>query len=1042
MKNKLLKGLVAVCCAWMSFSAMPLSAQEEETFPGYSIVEDMDMTSGSELFKIRYEGEWSGGTSYYPDLFHDGYEHYAHTGDYYEMRFIGTRVEIWASVAAGHGSYTVTIDGEDAGEADATADTRQDQQLIYTSPELENGEHTIKVELVGQEGKAIQLDYLKVYHEELVPVSITLDRNEVRMSPGSTAVLNASIEPWVATDDEIIWTSSDPDVVSVENGILTAAEVEETASVIITAAVQADESVYAQAEVTVGPNGPKLEFVVMSDTHVASSASSSSAVNLDAGLNDIVATMPNVQAVINCGDFSSDGADGEFSQYYAILDEYDEDVQFLNALGNHDVRWTSLGWEGVRSRYMEYNGKYMNGSEEVYHDMWIGEGDDQYHFIVLNTEWDLKDSSYLSDDQLEWLDRTMAEGAEEGKPIFVVLHEPLRDSIANTDSYNGASDFPLDEGAQDYALKEILRKYPQTVLFTGHVHAGLGANEIIESDYGTQVNVPSFYRADSGEPQNQLGYVVSVYEDSVQLSIRDFEHDTWCAGFDYTIDMDDAPLPGKVLDVSFDDETASDTSGHGNDGMVHGDVEYVDGVEGKAIWLRNDPTALEAEQYVDFGSVEDLRFGEDDFTVMFWYKGTEEMDTEGAIISNKDWTTGANPGFAIGTFTQPRPGIGLNYTAEGSSRKDTERYAAATDGEWHHIAATFDRDGMMTLYIDGQMSEAVDIRADTGKSIDAEGLSLILGADGNARYPLNDACIDELKIYRTVIGAYEIESVRGPYRIEAGTDQAVLTWDALAEQFCPKYVLIDGRQLSVSADAESFEITGLVPGKEYTAEIITRDRAYERNMVFGHSLTFTTKENTLSVDKSLLGQLLDQTDEAAGNAGAYVQESWSVFMNAYEAAQRVYADEQATQEAIDEAALALADAYAGLRLLPDETLLAQLEDFLQETAGIDAERFSAEDMSYITAVRAKAQQMLDSAEFDTETFAQLESDMSKVLQLIAEKEQSTALDDKEEQTKAEDDGQGADQVDTASAHTADALFVLLLTTGMMMVMAYHHRKRV
>ena len=580
----------------------------------------------------------------------------------------------------------------------------------------------------------------------------------------------------------------------------------------------------AQAEVIVDPDGPKLEFVVLSDTHVQSGASSSSAVNFDSGLNDIVTTMPEVKTVINCGDFSSDGADGEFARYYAILDEYDEDLQFLNALGNHDVRWTSMGWEDVRERYMDYNQKYMNGSEEVYHDMWIGEGEDQYHFIVLNTEWDLKDSSYLSDEQLNWLDETMAEGAEEGKPIFVALHEPLRNSIANTDSDQGESDFPLDEGAQDFALKEILRKYPQTVLFTGHVHAGLGANEIIERDYGTQVNVPSFLRADSGEPQNQLGYHVAVYEDRVQLSLRDFEHDTWCAEGGYTIDLTDEAVPGKVLDIPFDDESASDVSGHGHDGAVYGDVEYVDGVEGKAIRLRNDPAALSASQYVDLGP---LHFGEDDFTIMFWYKGTEEMDTEGAVLANKDWTTGGNQGLAIGTFTQPRPGIGLNFTAEGSSRRDTERYASATDGEWHHIAATVDRDGMMALYVDGQLCEEVDISADEGKRIDVDQLPLILGADGRKQYPVNDACIDELKIYRYAIEAYELESVRGPYRISAGQDSAVLSWEALDDRFCPAYVLFDGEQISVSTDAHDVMLDGLAPGREYTVEVITRDRAYE-----------------------------------------------------------------------------------------------------------------------------------------------------------------------------------------------------------------------
>ena len=43
---------------------------------------------------------------------------------------------------------------------------------------------------------------------------------------------------------------------------------------------------------------------------------------------------------------------------------------------------------------------------------------DGYHFIVLNTEWDIKDRAYISPEQLKWLDKTMAENADPSKPIL------------------------------------------------------------------------------------------------------------------------------------------------------------------------------------------------------------------------------------------------------------------------------------------------------------------------------------------------------------------------------------------------------------------------------------------------------------------------------------------------------------------------------------------------------------------------------------------------------------------------------------------------
>lgn len=196
-----------------------------------------------------------------------------------------------------------------------------------------------------------------------------------------------------------------------------------------------------------------------------------------------------------------------------------------------------------------------------------------------------------------------------------------------------------------------------------------------------------------------------------------------------------AELPEPVMQVTFDEANAKDMTGRGNDGTVVGDPEFVQGVSGKAIHLRNSQdvagVSKQAEQYVNFGTPADLKFGEDDFTIMFSYKGQTSGDGDGCVIANKNWDTGSNPGFAIGAFAGGNPGMGLNLNTQGNSRADTSRYRAATDGEWHKIAATFDREGSMTLYIDGKAAGSKDISGQSGKSVDVEGLKLVLGADGN-----------------------------------------------------------------------------------------------------------------------------------------------------------------------------------------------------------------------------------------------------------------------------------------------------------------------
>ena len=237
---------------------------EEPEFPGYSDVDDATSTSSGELFKIQYEpaAEWNA-ESGYPNLFLKGTDHYSTSGEgsegqYYTMKFIGTGIEIYASKNTAHADFDVYIDDEFAGtgEANLESGNTQHQQLLFKAEGLDNAEHTLRVEKTPGDTatKAMQIDMIRVYHEEMAPTSITLDRSEVTMIPGGSTTLNASVEPWVATNDDIVWTSSNDAVVSVEDGVLTAAEVETKETVIITAMAAADESVYAQATITVDPS--------------------------------------------------------------------------------------------------------------------------------------------------------------------------------------------------------------------------------------------------------------------------------------------------------------------------------------------------------------------------------------------------------------------------------------------------------------------------------------------------------------------------------------------------------------------------------------------------------------------------------------------------------------------------------------------------------------------------------------------------------------------------------------------------------------------
>ena len=104
----------------------------------------------------------------------------------------------------------------------------------------------------------------------------------------------------------------------------------------------------------------------------------------------------------------------------------------------------------------------------------------------------------------------------------------------------------------------------------------------------------------------------------------------------FRVSAEDTQDSSLVLYSSFDDETAADQSGHGNNGTItkdenYGTVEFVDGVNGgKAIRIVNDSAHRKtnpAANYVDFG--DGLKFGTGDFSVSLWYKTDAEGVSEG-----------------------------------------------------------------------------------------------------------------------------------------------------------------------------------------------------------------------------------------------------------------------------------------------------------------------------------------------------------------------------------------------------------------------------
>ena len=257
--------------------AKVLGVQEEQTDNFVSKIEDSDVTSADDLFKFKYTGAWTAGTG--SSGFSNGDEHYAHAGDYFEITFIGTKVEIYATLDRGHGVYDVFIDGKAAGTADGTTTGgRVNQQLIYGSEELLDGQHTIKVMLPEGASGAIQVDFAKVYHGPIAPTGISLSETAIRLESGMTKQITAKVLPGIATNKDIVWQSEDENVATVdENGLIRAVGNKEAATTITATVKGTDVSAAVAVKVV-----PAVEYLSATVGNV-------NALNTQEDYNDLIA---------------------------------------------------------------------------------------------------------------------------------------------------------------------------------------------------------------------------------------------------------------------------------------------------------------------------------------------------------------------------------------------------------------------------------------------------------------------------------------------------------------------------------------------------------------------------------------------------------------------------------------------------------------------------------------------------------------------------------------------------------------------------------
>ncbi len=280
---------------------------------------------------------------------------------------------------------------------------------------------------------------------------------------------------------------------------------------------------------------PTLRFSVLSDIHINSTSSHTYNQNFKAALQDIVSVAPSTEAIFINGDIADRGSEAEYEEYNKMVDEYSSDIPVYCSIGNHDFRGGKND-AGQIEMFLNATGS----KDKVYYDMYIGD----VHYIMLGSERNADGSSraYLSNEQLSWLSKTLAQDRGKDTPVFVFLHQGIKDTVAGTRE----SEIAVQNwhGIQQEAkFKKILSDYPQVVLFSGHSHWTLqspNSMTLVGESSVTALNTASVaYLWDdrNAHINGSQGYFVEMYEDMVIFRGRNFEDGVWIPEAQFVLEL-------------------------------------------------------------------------------------------------------------------------------------------------------------------------------------------------------------------------------------------------------------------------------------------------------------------------------------------------------------------------------------------------------------------------------------------------------------------------------------------------------------------------
>ena len=191
-------------------------------------VEDKDVADGK---GFTFKGKWNPENQ---PQYINGTNTWANVGAELELKFHGTKAYLFGTLDPGHGTVEITVDDGEKVTVDTKASKRAVGQRWFETPDLEDGDHTIKLKVTG---KAVGIEAAAVINNggkgmiELESDAYTMNEEEtkslkVKRVGGTKGEIRAKLQPnpGTAIQDDYD-TTLIPEIVLGENQTETTADV-------------------------------------------------------------------------------------------------------------------------------------------------------------------------------------------------------------------------------------------------------------------------------------------------------------------------------------------------------------------------------------------------------------------------------------------------------------------------------------------------------------------------------------------------------------------------------------------------------------------------------------------------------------------------------------------------------------------------------------------------------------------------------------------------------------------------------------------------